>query len=345
MRATVVLVQARWARRAGMRVAVAYRSNHDNYLDRRETARDGWTQYFEPLAPAVPDRANSTATTATNAAINPTAAVAAAGPLSAAATAAAVPLPPQPPALLVSLDCGAAAALWGRDGVYRWSHRHLARQREWRASLVAELPVRPRARFYAAAAAVFAGNNSLGRPLQGPVLGVHMRGTDRAPCESHPAELVPLVRAYLRKWPAADAFIATDDSALLAQLRARLGGEAAGRVAWLDTLRGASTLNPGVRATRLPGWDGGHERAARLGHEILVDTLVLSRCAFLIASLSAVPEYAVALSPHARLQRDSFLVDVADYPAPEWGRAEAVAIRAARMRLGNNVPNMASFEA
>lgn len=340
-----MLVQARWARRAGMRVAVAYRSNHDNYLDRRETARDGWTQYFEPLAPAVPDRANSTATTATNAAITPTAAVAAAGPLSAAATAAAVPLPPQPPALLVSLDCGAAAALWGRDGVYRWSHRHLARQREWRASLVAELPVRPRARFYAAAAAVFAGNNSLGRPLQGPVLGVHMRGTDRAPCESHPAELVPLVRAYLRKWPAADAFIATDDSALLAQLRARLGGEAAGRVAWLDTLRGASTLNPGVRATRLPGWDGGHERAARLGHEILVDTLVLSRCAFLIASLSAVPEYAVALSPHARLQRDSFLVDVADYPAPEWGRAEAVAIRAARMRLGNNVPNMASFEA
>ena len=39
----------------------------------------------------------------------------------------------------------------------------------------------------------------------------------------------------------------------------------------------------GVRATRLPGWDGGRARAARLGREILVDTLVLSRCAFLIA--------------------------------------------------------------
>ena len=51
-----------------------------------------------------------------------------------------------------------------------------------RPALVAELPVRPRPRFAAAAAAVFHGNNSLGVPLRGPVLGVHMRGTDREPC-------------------------------------------------------------------------------------------------------------------------------------------------------------------
>ena len=318
VRATVVLVQAHWARLAGLRVAVAYRSDDDNYLDRRQTSRDGWTQYFEPIGGAEH----------------------------------AAPAPPPPP--LLSLDCRAAADLFGRWGTYQWSYRHLARQRAWRAALVAGLPVRPRPRFAAAAAAAFHGNNSLGVPLRGPVLGVHMRGTDREPCGSQPAEFAPLVRAYLRAWPEAHVFVATDDAALLARLRARLGDGAAHRLAWLDTLRGesnhldpdsdASTLNPGVRATKAAGWDGGRARAARLGREILVDTLVLSRCAFLLASLSAVPEYAAALSPGARLQRESFFVDVADYPAPEWGRAEAATIRANRMQRGNNVPNMARFD-
>ena len=166
--------------------------------------------------------------------------------------------------------------------------------------------VRPKAEFLLAAAADLCHAHGVG--TRDDVLGVHIRGTDRK-CAVSVSGYVPLLRAYLCHHP-------TNDARMFAELRASLANVSA-RLLWRDVLRSSGKLNAGVHAHRL----GGAHRAAQLGADAVLDTLLLSQSSFLLGTVSAVTEYAVLLSPHKRLLHASFILDVASHPLPAWRHA------------------------
>ena len=61
------------------------------------------------------------------------------------------------------------------------------------------------------------------RARGGPLLGVHLRGTDKPGGRRRGVRaFLPLIRAYLCHRPLARIFVATDDATLLAELREEL---------------------------------------------------------------------------------------------------------------------------
>ena len=213
----------------------------------------------------------------------------------------------------VMLPCiGARMAFEQRHGPYAWQWRPLLQRRTLHAAATAVVPLRPK-EFLLAAAADFWHAHGVG--TRDDVLGVHMRGTDRK-CAVSVSGYVPLLRAYLCHRPSASVFVATDDVRMLAELRASLANVSA-RLLWRDALRSSGKLNAGVHAHRL----GGAHRAAQLGADAVLDTLLLSQSSFLLGTVSAVTEYAVLLSPHKRLLHASFILDVASHPLPAWRHA------------------------
>ena len=66
------------------------------------------------------------------------------------------------------------------------------------------------------------------------------------------------------------------------------------------------------------------ESAYRAGLEVLVDTLLLSRCTFLLKSASAVSEFAIYFNPRLALQ--SFDFNIKDQPLPSWARQDRVGV-------------------
>ena len=216
--------------------------------------------------------------------------------------------------LLLQLECSAAARLWEDAGNYALTYGSLTRQRRARAALMQALPMRPLPRFTTIADAFWSAHFAPGQP----VLGVHLRGTDKQRWKLPVERYAPLVRAYLCHEPTAAVLVATDDAKMLARFTAILPPST--RIVVREALRGNGTLNAGVHAKLL-----GHTppmSASRLGTDALVDTLLLSRCSFLLKSISAVSEFAVYLS--ATLRQNSYDLNFAtdpQQPMPSWAGA------------------------
>lgn len=131
-----------------------------------------------------------------------------------------------------------------------------------------------------------------------PVLGVHLRGTDKGRYIGTagsgraigPAEYEPYVRAFLKAHgPEATVFVATDSPSFLAEVLAKWP---AGRVRYRrDVLRleaNAAFAKSAPRSTK-----GNY----RKGEEVLLDALLLARCDFLLHAASGVAEFAIYWSP------------------------------------------------
>ena len=120
-----------------------------------------------------------------------------------------------------------------------------------------------------------------------PVLGLHLRGTDKGTADSSPrlmrivppAEYFPLIDDYIGSQPSAKVFVATDQSQYVDEIRSRYGE----RVVSCDVMRAQGDIN----VFQMEGAN------YRKGREVLVDALLLSRCDFLLKCTSAVGEFAM----------------------------------------------------
>ena len=105
------------------------------------------------------------------------------------------------------------------------------------------------------------------------------------------------------------------------------------KLVWRVALRSNTTLNAGVHATQL------HlgSQAARLGEDVLLDTLLLSRSSFLLKSLSAVSEFAIYFSEHLRHPNASYDLNLAGDPSqarPAWANACRKTAHASAREMG-----------
>ena len=219
-------------------------------------------------------------------------------------------------AALLQLDCWAAARAWESNGNYphvaskeavngNWYNATLIHRRQ-RAELVRQLPIVPR-RVYSEAARAFWNEHFA---TDTAVLGVHLRGTDKVVMSTRPVGVqsyMPLIRAYLCHEPRAALFVATDDARMLRDLRAALPST---KIVARDLPRSESSRNPVL--------DGGNQSAAATaGMDVLLDTLLLSRCHFLLKCASMVSEAATYFSP--ALIEDSYDFHVmGHHPKPTW---------------------------
>ncbi len=122
----------------------------------------------------------------------------------------------------------------------------------------------------------------------GPVLGLHMRGTDKLAAGGRriveSMEYLPSVESFMEQHPDGKIFVATDDSGLLDWLE-RTGVPVVCQEAFRSS--GAAGLFD------LPYDEGPEEH----GREVLVDIYALARCDFLVHGLSSVVEAAMYLNP------------------------------------------------
>jgi hypothetical protein len=116
------------------------------------------------------------------------------------------------------------------------------------------------------------------------VLGLHIRGTDLryAPPVS-PAEYFDSIERHLAEHPDANLFLATDQVQYLELIRKRYGSI----VLHYDCLRSSTSTAPFNMKTGSP---------YRKGEDVLIDVILLARCAFLIRGASNIPEMAIYFS-------------------------------------------------
>lgn len=128
-----------------------------------------------------------------------------------------------------------------------------------------------------------------------PVLGVHMRGTDKGAAHSpphlmrivQPFEYFPHIDEYIDANGDCLIFVATDQRQFLDRMRARYKD----RVISYDSIRASGWRNPFEK----PAGEG-----YKLGEDVLIDALLLSRCDFLLKCTSAVGEYAMYFNRHLK---------------------------------------------
>ena len=126
---------------------------------------------------------------------------------------------------------------------------------------------------------------------------------------------MPLIRAYLCYAPNSVVFVATDDSRRLKEVQAAMSGAGAPPLVWrVGSTRSVGSRNPGVHATEYRRSTTGAFAASKLGEDVLVDTLVLSKADFLIGSQSAITEFALYLKP--LLLNRSFTFGIHGHPLP-----------------------------
>lgn len=161
-------------------------------------------------------------------------------------------------------------------------------------------------------------------PSDGPspiVLGVHMRGTDMHDAwRVEPETYFTLIDAYVAAHETCVestacrrvvVFLATDDAGFRNRTLARYGT----RLAMQD---GGNIQRSDGREAIWMSRD--HSRALQRGTEVMLDTLLLSRCDFLLKPNSAVSEWAIYYNP--RLSHNSYTVRMGraghGQPMPAW---------------------------
>ena len=126
----------------------------------------------------------------------------------------------------------------------------------------------------------------------GPVLGIHMRGTDKGTAKSHPElmrvippeEYFSHIDEYTKTHGPCRIFVATDQAQFVGRMRERYGS----RVLCYEAIRAEGIRNPFEKE------DG---NGYRKGEDVLIDCLLLSRCNFLLKCTSAVGEFALYFNP------------------------------------------------
>eukprot|EP00240_Pyramimonas_obovata_P004753 CAMPEP_0118929726 /NCGR_PEP_ID=MMETSP1169-20130426/6647_1 /TAXON_ID=36882 /ORGANISM="Pyramimonas obovata, Strain CCMP722" /LENGTH=424 /DNA_ID=CAMNT_0006871973 /DNA_START=87 /DNA_END=1358 /DNA_ORIENTATION=- len=122
-----------------------------------------------------------------------------------------------------------------------------------------------------------------GLAAAGKVLGVHMRGTDKAEIRRKvpPAEYLPYVNGFLKAFPGSLVFLATDSADYLEEFLAQVTN--ATRVVHTQSKRSS------VNVFR----DQSANARTVIGRQVLTDALLLSKCDFLLKSDSAVSEFSI----------------------------------------------------
>lgn len=259
VRVLTVLVHATWARLNGLPIVVRYSSQHDNYFD-RSAAEPGEDGWTTYFKPIAPSASVQQRD-------------------------------------LVQLGCHASARAWEQFGLYAMDLQQAAVQREERVRLMANLGVRPRRRWQRAAEEFWSRNvETLGAGR--PVIGVHMRATDKAGAIISSAVYTDALDAFFCNYPNAVVFAASDNEASLHDLRrwsqrSRHKAPVVTRPAIRSTVRQGRFTNPGVHAHLL----NLTSKSATLGADVLLDTLLLSRANFLLKGTSAVAEFALYFNP------------------------------------------------
>ena len=119
-------------------------------------------------------------------------------------------------------------------------------------------------------------------------IGIHLRGTDRYTKTAKDAMLRDMIDAALRiakeSGKRCQFFVATDEERLLDYAKANLKG----KVLSYDSIRSKD----GTAIHSAPG-----RSAAQLGEEILIETLLLSKCDHFVYSLSCIPLAVLLFNP------------------------------------------------
>ena len=138
------------------------------------------------------------------------------------------------------------------------------------------------------------------------VIGVHLRGTDKYVRKSFsPARYFAKVDAFLATHGEINAhiFLATDDAGYRDEFlhrygRARVAMQAGGELLRATSRHAQQALGlKGGGSTHAVWKDTSGEGGYRRGLEVLLDTLLLSRCDYLLKSASAVSEFAIYFNP------------------------------------------------
>ena len=156
-----------------------------------------------------------------------------------------------------------------------------------------------------------------------PVLGLHVRGTDKRIGRSvEPASYFRFADAWLLHHPEGSLFLATDDREAIRAFRSRYDTR---RLAFqrgvprgtCDIRGSCEYSNPMSRART--STDG----VAPLGDSVLIDALLLGRCDFLVKSKSAVSEFAIYFSPRLHNASYDFELNGQPLPVDAWWTSRA----------------------
>ena len=288
VRAQMVLKQALWATVRGIPFFVDLHGGENVTCgSTRGTARacdayagplinsDGWSSYFEPLTK--------------RAAIDSTG------------------VTPK----VVEMDCVAAAYYCDSD-IYPMNVDLAQTSRLQMSRLVAQwLRVRPKL----LAQANKEWTSQILRPDPRPgiavsTLGVHVRGSDKFILPRvDPAAYYPLIDAFLATHPNPRIVLATDDANYARRVVQRYGASV------VRQQRGGEYLVRDSRGGAMWKMRTKLYRAHLMGVQVLLDTLLLSRCDYLLKAASAVSEFAIYFSP--RLINNSFDFQI---PSPNHPR-------------------------
>lgn len=168
---------------------------------------------------------------------------------------------------------------WRYDQAWHWSMRSRAFRLLSGPMRLRPPPLRAVRNFY--------HEHVLGRGAERPLLGLHLRGTDKLKNIGGriigPAEYHPLVREYMAHHPNALILLATDSPSFLAQMRRQ----------YRDNL----IVYDALRSERNVFVDRRVADNYKKGEDALVDSLLLSCANLLIKPASALSEFAVYWNP------------------------------------------------
>jgi len=162
-----------------------------------------------------------------------------------------------------------------------------------------------------------AGASSLGSP----VLGVHMRGTDKGKYlatagsgrQVSPAEYLPYIHAFLAAYPNGSIFVATDSPSFLQEVILKWP---AGRVRYRADVH-REEGNVAFTKSRTSNY--------LKGEEVLPDTLLLSKCDWLLHAASGVAEFAIYWNLKLH-KRSIHLQYIENRQRPFWMPAKLAAV-------------------
>jgi len=145
------------------------------------------------------------------------------------------------------------------------------------------------------------------------VLGVHMRGTDKFLSRKvEPEEYFSYIDSYISAQEALGhtvaIFLATDDTSYRSRTVTKYGSRVVEQPN-VSRASGSDAIWKSANDTTSP---------SKKGQTVLLDSLLLSKCDFLLKSASAVSEFAIYFN--AKLIRKSYDFSLTEHPQPTWAQ-------------------------